>query len=441
MRSLRVITCFCLPVLTPCLPETRTGYYIKLTLRTINEIKPDPKKDIYRWDDDLAGFGVRIKPSGVCSFMLQYRNANGVSRRLTLCKLGVKTPDEARKLAKKKLAEVAGGSDPASEKTIARQDIKVSELCDMFIKETAKHIKPSTLDADIRCIECHIKPLLGKRVVKVLTLADIERFKLDVAIGKTAKPRKEKGRGGHAKGGNSIASRSISRLSTILSFAKRHKIISENPAIGVKKFADVKRNRFLSIEEIERLGKAIRESETENKTGVAAIIALLLTGCRRNEILSLPWIWLDAKGRCIRFGDTKTGEQTRPIGISAVNHFSVQPKTSDKWIFPAERGDGHFIGLPKVLDRLCEKAELKDVTVHVLRHTFASVAAELGYSELTIAGLLGHTMQGVTARYTHLPDRALLTAADAVSAHICAALEGNIENAEILQLQSIQIGK
>jgi len=408
---------------------------MKLTLRTINDIKPDPKKDIYKWDDELAGFGVRIKPSGVCSFMLQYRNVNGVSRRLTLCKLGVKTPDEARKLAKKKLAEVASGSDPASEKTIARQDIKVSELCDMFIKETAKHIKPSTLDADIRCIECHIKPLLGKRVVKGLTLADIERFKLDVSIGKTAKPRKDKGRGGHAKGGNSIASRTISRLSTILSFAKRHKIISENPAIGVKKFADVKRNRFLSIDEIERLGKAIRESETENRTGIAAIIALLLTGCRRNEVLGLPWDWLDAKARCIRFEDTKTGAQTRPIGISAVNHLSAQSKNSDKWIFPAERGEGHFIGLPKVLERLCAKAEIKGVTLHTLRHTFASVAAELGYSELTIAGLLGHTMQGVTARYSHLPDRALLTAADTVSAHIMAALSGEKQTAQIIEFE------
>jgi integrase len=408
---------------------------MKLTLRSINDIKPDSKKDIYKWDDDLAGFGVRIKPSGVCSFMLQYRNANGVSRRLTLCKLGVKTPDEARKLAKKKLAEVANGSDPANEKTIARQDIKVSELCDMFIKETAKHIKHSTLDADIRCIECHIKPLLGKLVVKSLTIADIEHFKLDVSAGKTAKPRKEKGRGGHAKGGNSIASRTISRLSTILSFAKRHKIITENPAIGVKKFADVKRNRFLSIEEIEKLGKAIREAETENKTGVTAIIALLLTGCRRNEILGLPWDWLDAKARCIRFGDTKTGEQTRPIGISAVNHLSAQPKNSDKWIFPAERGEGHFIGLPKVLGRLCQKTEIKGVTLHTLRHTFASVAAELGYSELTIAGLLGHTMQGVTARYSHLPDRALLTAADAVSAHIMAALSGEKQTVQIIEFE------
>jgi len=412
-----------------------TGYLMKLTLRNINLITPDSQKDIYEWDDDLAGFGVRVKPSGVISFMLQYRNTSGVSRRVTLGKMGVFTPEEARKLAKEKLLEVAKGKDPASEKTIARQAITVSELCDMFLKETALHIKPSTLEADKRAIECHIKPLLGKRTVKELTLGDIERFKLDVSIGKTAKPKKENGRGGHAKGGNSVASRTISRLGTILSFAKRHKIITENPAHGVKKFPDIKRTRFLSIEEIEKLGQAIRDSETENKTGIAAIIALLLTGCRKNEILSLPHAWIDAKARCIRFGDTKTGSQIRPVGISAVNHLIALPRQSDKWVFPADRGEGHFIGLPKVLERLCKKADIQDISLHTLRHTYASIAAELGYSELTIAGLLGHTMQGVTARYSHLPDRALLTAADAVSAHIKAALEGKVENAEVLPLR------
>jgi integrase len=88
------------------------------------------------------------------------------------------------------------------------------------------------------------------------------------------------------------------------------------------------------------------------------------------------------------------------------------------------RGGGHFIGLPRVLERLCERAGLEDVTVHVLRHSFAACAAELGFSELTIAGLLGHSVPGVTARYAHIPDRALLAAADQVSAQIGAALTG-----------------
>jgi integrase len=161
--------------------------------------------------------------------------------------------------------------------------------------------------------------------------------------------------------------------------------------------------------------------------------ALLLTGCRRGEILGLPREWLDAKAGCIRFGDTKTGAQIRPIGKAAAKFLNAQPKRELKnengetvispWVFPADRGIGHFIGLPRVLSRICEQAELKDVTLHTLRHTFASVAAELGFNELTIAGLLGHGVHGVTNRYSHLPDSALLSAANTVSARIDAALK------------------
>jgi integrase len=106
-----------------------------------------------------------------------------------------------------------------------------------------------------------------------------------------------------------------------------------------------------------------------------------------------------------------------------------------QWIFPADRGVGHFIGLPRILARLCARAGLKDVTVHTLRHSFAATAAELGFSELTIAGLLGHTVPGVTARYAHVPDSALVAAADRVSAQIAAALDSFDAEAQALQLR------
>ncbi|MFZ2077898.1 MAG: site-specific integrase [Xanthobacteraceae bacterium] len=205
----------------------------------------------------------------------------------------------------------------------------------------------------------------------------------------------------------------------------------------MRRFPDNRRRRFLSLDEIAILGKVIREAECngENRTGIAAIRALLLTGCRRNEILALPWTWLDAKARCIRFEDTKSGAQLRPIGTTAVQHIASQPRRKKSlWIFPARQGDGHLVGLPRVLARLCARAELKNVTVHTLRHSFAATAAELGFSELTIAGLLGHSAPGVTARYAHVPDSALSTAADRVSARIGAALDGQGE-AEVVSIR------
>jgi integrase len=120
-----------------------------------------------------------------------------------------------------------------------------------------------------------------------------------------------------------------------------------------------------------------------------------------------------------------------------VQALKAQPRDGDcNWVFPADRGEGHFVGVPKVLERVSAHADLVGVTVHSLRHTYASVAAEMGYSELTIAGLLGHTVPGVTARYAHVPDRALVSAADAVSARIVAALDGDIRG-EVLLMRSV----
>jgi integrase len=218
-------------------------------------------------------------------------------------------------------------------------------------------------------------------------------------------------------------------VGTILEFARQPlKLIKENPARGVRKPADGKQRRFLTLAEIAKLGEAMRAGEAagENGTARAAIRLLLLTGFRRMEALALPRTWVDARARCIRFDDTKSGAQLRPIGGEAVRLIEAQAAKSP-WVFPAAKGKGHFVGLPKALERLCAKARLEGVTVHVLRHSFAATAAEMGFSELTIAGLLGHSVPGVTARYAHVPDTALVAAADRVSARIAMALDGGGE--------------
>jgi len=402
----------------------------KITKKFVDQLTPDPAgRDRFLWDEGdgaLKGFGVRMKPSGAASYIVQYRNKEGRTRRIAIGRVGVLAPTEARDVAIDKLRAVTKGGDPSAERRAARQAMAIGELCNWYLKDAAGWVKPSTLAMDRSRIECHVKPLLGRRTVAALTLSDIERFQGHIAAGKTAKPRKDKGRSGKISGGRGVATRTVGMLSTILEFARRHRIISENPARGVKRFKDKKRKRFLSFEELATLGRGLREAKNNggSATGGAAIQALLLTGCRRMEILALPWAWFDPQARCIRFGDTKSGSQIRPLGATAVKFLSAQSKSKDaKWVFPADRDKGHFVGLPKVLERLCVKANLKDVTVHTLRHTFAAVAAELGFSELTIAGLLGHTMPGITSRYAHVPDSALVAAADRVSAHIAAALD------------------
>jgi integrase len=295
-------------------------------------------------------------------------------------------------------------------------------------------VKASTLAMDKSRIERHVKPLIGKRTVISLTPADVAKLQTDIIAGKTATERGE-GRGGVTTGGKGVASRTVGMLGTILEFARKRKVVKENVARGVERPPEGKQRRFLKPAEMKALGAAMREAanDGDNEVAHAAIRFLLLSGCRRMEVLSLPVDWLDPEGGCIRFGDTKSGAQIRPIGASAFAAIADTPRRNG-WVFPAARGKGHFVGLPKVLARLCEKAKLEDVTVHVLRHSFAATAAEMGYSELTIAGLLGHSVSGVTARYAHVPDNALVSAANRVSARIAAALNGETGKGKVVQM-------
>lgn len=427
-----------LPRASPVLPpgDLERETMPKITKRIVDGIRAaKPSCERFVWDEgdgSLKGFGIRIKPSGVASYLVQYRNQEGRTRRLSIGRINVLAPEEARQKAKDRLAEVTKGEDPSAARKRVRRGITVAQLCDLYLLEGTDHVKPSTVAGDRGRIESHIKKLLGNRMVSGLAVEDIEKFQADVATGKTAQPKKTSGRGNHAQGGRSAAARTLATLSIILSFACRRGVIKINPALSVRKYKDKKRDRFLSHEELKSLGKAMTNAanEMENATAINAVKALLLTGCRRNEILKLPKAWVDHNARCIRFGDTKTGAQIRPVGLSALTLLKKQneKKRADgkktAWLFFSNRTDGHFVGLPKILQSLCERAGLENINVHTLRHTFSAVAAELGYSELTIAGLIGHRKSSVTSRYAHVPDSALLSAADRVSAHIAAALEG-----------------
>jgi integrase len=414
----------------------------KLSKRVVDAIRPNPDgKDVFVWDSGdgaLKGFGVRMKPSGTATYIVQYRTAEGRTRRLALGKVGTLTPDGARIFARDKLVAAAKGADPSAERHAARASMTVAELCDLYLAEAALRIKASTLAMDRSRIDRHVRPLLGRRTVRSLTPEDIEKMQLDIAAGKTARKRGN-GRGGVTAGGKGVAARTVGMLGTILELARRRQLIFMNPARGVDKLPEGKQQRFLSLDEIGQLGAVMRRAEEEgieSRVGLAAIRFLLLTGLRRMEALALPWGWVDTRSHCLRFEDTKSGAQLRPIGSAAISLLDALPR-SETWrfVFPAARGEGHFVGLPRVLARACRRASLSGVTIHVLRHSFAAAAAEMGFSELTIAGLLGHSVPGVTARYAHIPDRALLAAADQVSARIASVLDSNV-GAKVIELRN-----
>ena len=213
-------------------------------------------------------------------------------------------------------------------------------------------------------------------------------------------------------------------------------LLLSNPARGIKRPKDQPKAPPFSFDRVKKIGDAMRAIEAEEGetlavakpgtlTGLRAVRCLVLTGCRRSEVLTLQWGDVDLAGRCFRFRDTKTGKQVRPVGRAALDHLvSFMPENAKAadYVFPGSSKAGHFVGLPKSWARIAAVAGISDVSIHGLRHWFASAAAEMNYSDLVIGGLLGHAKRGVTGRYANTPDSALVVAADAVSARISEAL-------------------
>lgn len=416
----------------------------------------------------VPGFGIRRQRSAAVAYFLVYRTAEGMSRRFTIGRHGAAwTPDTARAKARSILAEAAGGADPASAKRELREAPTVKELCERYMtaakagRLTTRRggtKKASTLATDGSRIDAHILPLLGNRKARSVTTADLEKFMHDVADGKTH--RKEKLEKAHAfrnvRGGMGTASRTVGLLGAIFAYAVKTGMRSDNPAHGVLRPADGKRERRLSDDEYKLFHAGLEKAallvpaKTEGKPdkaaiwphAVAAARFLALTGWRSGEAIGLRWKEVDLARRTARLGDTKTGASVRPLSREACAVLTTQKATTggeaEGLVFPPSRGETTMTGFKKFMPRFVKLGGLPtDVTAHVLRHSFASVAADLELSEITIAALIGHKGRSVTSRYLHAADAVLLAAADKVAGAIAWRMEPNkVESAEIVMLHA-----
>ena len=333
------------------------------------------------------------------------------------------------------LGLVAAGGDPADTRTAERNAITMAELCDLYLAEGSIHKKASTLRSDRGRIAHHIKPLLGKMLVAKIGRADIERMMVEVKTGKTAiSPPKDRKRpaGSLPTGGPGVAAQCVTLVSILLAFAVARGYRTENPTKGIKKTPVKKMERYLSDEEIARLAVAL-EAETK-KTGnqfpAAAIKLLLLTGARRGEILGLQWQSVDLGRKCLRLPDSKTGAKVIFLNEAALDIFRSLPRLKNNLhVIPGTLVGGPFVGIDKIWDRIRTSAGLRDVRLHDLRHSFASVAVGGGLSLPIIGALLGHKHAATTARYAHLAAAQLRAANDAVGAKITAVMQSNLPQA------------
>jgi integrase len=386
------------------------------------------------WDAAVPGFGARRQKGKTVAYVLKFRTAEGRQRWHTIGRHGAPwTPDMAREEARRLLGNVAEGADPAALKQSKRKAATVAELCDLYLadaeagrlltrRKTSK--KASTLATDRGRVVRHIKPLLGRLSVAAVTREDVDGFMHAVAEGKTAgKTKTAKKRGlAHVRGGKGTASRTVGLLGAIFSYALRHRMRADNPVRGVTRFADGKRQRRLSEAEYGALGEALRKAKAKGiwPAALAATRFLAITGWRTGEVLALCWNEVDLARRTATLGDTKTGRSVRPLSQFATDVLRDLARTTsvetDALVFPPTRGKGRMSGYRKLWNRVAELEGLPaDITPHVLRHSFASLGADLGYSEPTIAALIGHRGHTVTSRYLHAADAVLLAAADAIA--------------------------
>lgn len=407
----------------------------KLSKRVVDHAQPG-QSDYFLWDETLPGFGLRVFASGRRSYVVQYR-ADGRTRRFTIGPHGVWTPETARKEALVLLGRVAQGDNPAERKQLDANAITMKELCARYLADCESGLvpgkggrpkKPSTLYIDRNRIKRHILPLLGNRRVKDIAPPDIAKFLRDVAAGKTRADVKTRKRGrAIVRGGIGTGARGVGLLGGIFTYAIREGVIEKNPVAGFKKPKDRVRDRRLTEREYRTLGKLLAAADEDPQFAMAAKLArtIAMTGCRRGEVIFLKGGEVDPERSCIRLEDSKEGASTRAIGLPVVELLEpLIPEDEAGWVFPGTEEGKPLIGFPKLWEKLVKDTPLESVTLHVLRHSFASVANDLGFTESTIAALVGHSRGTITSRYIHTVDTSLVMAADTVAGYIAALLEG-----------------
>lgn len=389
----------------------------KLTKSLVEAIELEPERPVYLWDSQLSGFGIKVLPSGTRKYLVKYRPNGGgraaPQRWLTLGKHGALTCEQARDMARQALAAVARGEDPQGDKASNRKAARMRDVWDRFATEQLPLKKPSTARDYRRQGEEVIGPTFGNRLVSDITRTDVDRLHKRLR----ATPYR--------------ANRTLALMSRLMNLAEAWgwREPSTNPCKHVEKFREQARERYLSAEEIGRIGAAMEAMLKEQDIrpeAAAAIRLLLLTGARLNEILLAHWDWVDLERRVIELPDSKTGKKPVYLSDAALEVIAELKATrrdpKNPYLLAGRSKGKPLNNLAKPWKRICARAGLSGVRLHDLRHTAASVAVGRGVNLPVIGRLLGHRQAQTTLRYAHVDADPALAAANEIGAAIGAAL-------------------
>jgi len=402
---------------------------MKITAESVAEAMKSalPNKTKFYFDDDLAGFGFYRTTTGTGTFFAEFRPVpGGNKKRLRLGRVGTLKAAEAREAARKAIANATLGKDLAKDRADQRAAPTVSKLVSDFI--AGKEMKPATREFYEGTLRKHVEPRIGSTKATALTRAEVQRMHSAIT-------------------GKYAANRAVAMLSSAYGWGAKNGFVPDglNPARGVDRNKEQARERFLTIDEMKRLGEAMIEAETigfpvnagtskhapkgqrikMHPSATGAIRLLMLTGCRLREILNLRWSEVDLDRGFLFLPDSKTGRKTVVLSAAAIDVINALPRVGAFVIASDSAGmddEKPRADLKRPWAAICKRAGLEGLRIHDLRHSFASVGAWSGLGLPVIGKLLGHADSKTTQRYAHVDADASRRAADAIAGKIADAM-------------------